>query len=658
MAKAKTFNARDILAMTPDQLWSIPDGVVTVVFDDGPLRTTARRTIFSAYLWTFHRLYEKTPLLKEHHIGDQRLGKRTHPDTLGRCLFAAYDAYEGRLELNDLTRLAYEATNDLYNDMTYRLEPYVSSVSILDFVEVMDDPEVKKANTNVRPNEGSITQTYGIIEDRLKTKGVLVGNPVADAAKSGLISTGQILQCVGPRGYLTDIDSTIFPRPILNGYVEGFDKLYDSMIESRSAAKATSFNKDYVSDAEYFNRKMQLISETFRRVHGVAEVADGIVLKRSRDRRLVDCGSVAYRSLRLRPSDLKGLAGKYYLTEDNKLAAIRSDDRHLIGRSLKIRSVFDCLLKDREGVCATCFGELALSVPGVTNLGHLCATQLCEKVSQAVLSTKHLDQSSTVDQLPLSEYEQRFLRLGADPNHIGLSPKLNKVPVKLVISSDEAHNLSEVQYADNVEELPLSRISELTDIMLVVGEGKKEVQESLSVSIGSRKSSMSYKLLEYIKRVGWSLTPRGDYIIDLKDWPREDALFVLALKHLNMIDFMKSIERTIKSTEKKKGVKTLSDFEDPWLALMELYELVSSKLSVNIAHLEILTLAIMTVGNNDYNVPLGREEGTFRPYEEIMSNRSLAPRLAYRSQHPSIYSPRSYVYTNRPSHPLDAIFSE
>ena len=71
---------------------------VEVEFDDGVITTTARTTIFSAYLWEYHRLYPKTPLLKDrHHIGERRLGAGTHLNILGSGMFDAYDAYGGKL---------------------------------------------------------------------------------------------------------------------------------------------------------------------------------------------------------------------------------------------------------------------------------------------------------------------------------------------------------------------------------------------------------------------------------------------------------------------------------------------------------------------------------------------------------------------------------
>ena len=664
------YKARDILQLSTDELWALPDGHrVIIQFDDGDFETTVRRTIFSAYLWEYHRLYPEVPLFKRHHIGEKRLGKDTHLNVLNQCLWDTYEATGRQLDLGHLTKLAYEITNRLYNDMTYRLEPHVSSVSILDFVDVMDNPKIKEANAEVKPFENSITATYSTIESVLKDEAELPDNPVADAAKSGLVSMGQILQCVGPRGYLTDIDSTVFRRPVLVGYVEGMRSLHDVLIESRSAAKATSFARDYVSAPEYFNRLMQLLCETVKRVHGVSDVAYLPSMKTEKKRELADCGSTHYRPVRVRSSDLKLMAGKYYLAQDNTLKALRADDRHLIGEVIQVRSIFDCQLKDREGFCATCYGELALSVPGLTNIGHLCATLLCEMVSQAVLSTKHLDQSSTIDELPLNDFERNYLRLGADRNHVSLASKLKNSHVKMIVASNEAPHLSDINYVEDVSEFSVSRISEISDIALVISSKTTEDVVTLPVSVGSRKSSMSHKLLDHIKRHGWSLTDNGDYLIDLKGWDVDDTLLTMALRQMNMLDFMKRIEQMVKgvsgtpsrtrSVGSREKNKTVLDFNNPWAALLELYELVSSKLSVNVAHLEVIIKATMIVSSKDYNynLPLANESSEFAGYEKIMSMRSLTPRLAYKFQQPELYSPRSYVFTNRPAHLLDAVLS-
>ena len=664
-----TYQARELLFLQKEQLWALPLGPCIVVFDDGELQTTTQRTIFSVYCQEFHRLFPDTPLLKDrHHIGSERLETGTHLKLVGNSFWDAYDSEtaQGRhFNIEQLCRRIYEITNEIYNDFTYRLEAHVSSINLLDFLDVINQKDIKEANDSVKPYEASITKTYGVIEDTLKDPKQLVGNPIAEAVKSNLLSLGQVLQCVGPRGTLTDIDSTIFPHPILTGYVKGMKGLYESMIESRSASKALLFTKDPLSDTEYFNREMQLLTATFKSVHGTYSSNYVSPSVRDKLKSISDCGSKKYRTVHLTASEFPQYVGKYHVSKDGSLLPIRKQDRHLIGKKVKIRSVFDCQVPDREGVCQTCFGELSLSIPAQTNIGHLCASTLCEKVSQAVLSTKHLETSSNVDELQLDCFAEQYIRIGNDPNTIGISHRLAKSNIKLVIASDEVPNISDVRYVNDVEQLTLSQVSEIRNITLIV-EDKKGNKDtvSLPVSIGSRFSSFNHRMLKYLKTHGWNLTDSGDYVIDLCDWNPDHVIFELVMKHVNMIDYMKSIKRFMMASYQKDSLR---QYQDPWDGLMAFHEIVSNKLKVNIAHLEIIIhsarkraieeldetgKASVYVPYED-KVPTGNEVSVFTPYNDHMKRRSLGALFAYERQSPLIYDILSYNIKDRHSHPLD-----
>ena len=66
----------------------------------------------------------------------------------------------------------------------------------------------------------------------------LLHNPIIRGLRSKQIKLTQMLQILVCRGYLTDIDSIIFRKPIIVGFFEGLTTLHDIMIESCSAKKA------------------------------------------------------------------------------------------------------------------------------------------------------------------------------------------------------------------------------------------------------------------------------------------------------------------------------------------------------------------------------------------------------------------------------------
>lgn len=633
-------HARELAAMPRDQLWQLPDGPIKVIFDDGVLESHGRATILSAYMWKLYVLYPKTPALMAHHLGDQRVGSDTHLKLLGRVMWDCYDAYAqppGDLDLIEkLCHEVYKSTNEIYNDFTYRLEPNVRTLSILDFVDVVHHPVIKAANEAAQPNDYSIEKTYKIISDVLKDPRELRGNPVAEAAKSGQVSMIQIRQCVGPRGAVTDVDSMIFKDQIMKGYMHGMTSLQDSMMESRSAAKSLMFTEEPLQKSEYFNRQLQLLCGTLEYLH------------------LGDCGSQGYIAWRVKAGDLQALAGKYYLT-DSGLRRIKESDRHLNGEKIFMRSILHCQHPDPRGVCSTCFGEMSLSIPKETCLGHVSATALCEMVSQSVLSVKHVDTASGSD-IELSEYDQGFLRVGTDPSTLKLAERLENRRVVLTISSKEAPHLADISYVDDVRSLPISRISELTEVQLTISGKRGDVPVVLPVAIGNRKGSLTHQALAYVKEKNWSLTSTGNYSIDLADWDMELPLFELPRKHENMLDYMADIEKFIKATEggSKKTLRDCGSLEE---ALLEFHTLVSSRLMVNLAHLEAILKSVMIASgqHHDYRIPHEGNAVEFGTFTNIMASRSLSAAMAFQGHKKILVEPAAYIHYQRPSHPLDAM---
>ena len=633
-------NARDIYNMSKEAVWSLPDGPMKLQFDDGVLETTARATIFSYYLGVFHRHYPKTPLLMRHHLGNELFTKDSHLDILGKAFWDCLDAHGDDSDIEHLCLLTYQTTNEIYNDFTDKLKAYISTISIYDFIDALEHPEIKKANKEVKPTQLSIDQTYQTITRVLKSPSELRGNTVAKMAKSGLVSIGQIQQCIGPRGFLTDINSQIFIKPILNGYVKGIMNLDDSMIESRSAAKALVFADDAIADSEYFNREMQLIASNVVRLH------------------VGDCGSKEYLPFKVHSSDLKKIAGKYYLAEDGTEKEVLVDDRHLVGKLIRVRSVLKCKHPDAYGVCQKCFGSLGYAVPRLTNLGHACVTILCEAVSQNILSTKHLDGTSKVDEFNvLTDYDKQFIRVGSDPNTLKLSENLAGKEVYITIPVSEAQNLSTIEQQDTTK-VHLNQISSISEVVVTIGKGEKLISAKVPVSMGSRFSSLTHEALAYIKKFGWKLTDGGNYIIDLSKWDNELPLFKLPLIHTDTVQYMRSIKAFVMaSTKSKRTAKALAAFPTTEHALLEFYKLISSKLNVNIAHLETILLASMARDpeNNDHRLPRPIKEGQLVPYGLNMEKRSYGVFMAYQGQAKKLSDIDSFMITTRPDHPMDNI---
>lgn len=641
--------AREIASLPHTELWKLESktGIdkFSLVFDDGEIVTDARRTIYSAYMWGIHREYPNTPMLIRHHMGDTTVTGKTHLTILNAvyndCL-ETYGIYNGAMPepkafemMESLWELIYKIVNDLFNDCIQNLDAYVTSMNALDVIGIIDHKDIKKANASVKPNQASIDEIYNDITDTLINDPKLSKNEIVRATRSSVLSMQQVLQCIGPRGFVTEINSRIFSIPITVGYAHGFTKLYDAMVESRSASKSLMFAKDVLSDCEYFNRRLQLLAQTIVNFS------------------LKDCGSTHYLKWKVETSELKALDGMNYV-EEGVVKSISASDKHLVGKTINLRTVFGCTHLDRQTVCATCMGKIAYSIPAGTSPGHVAATSIGKVISQLVLSTKHLDTSSYADIIDIGDGYDMYLTVGSEGNNLILSPELNKISVKLVIKSDDARALLDVKKIQNLDEMDITRITEMADMKMIIGEGENIHEAYVPTSMGSRLGSLSTEMLYYIKEMGVDVDDSGNYVVDMKKWNRTTSVVVLPLKHTNMYDFMKTVEAALMIKRAENSI-TRYDSTNVVDALKSLSGLINSKITMNLTHTALVaySLACLNPEMGDMRLPRGGESFVFGDYLTVMSFRSLGAKMAHEGQAAVFDTPDTYLVKDRPYHPMD-----
>jgi len=652
------YHARELLNYTVAELWDMLTGEFELHFDDGFIITNWKETVYSSYAWEFHRRYPNTPMLIKHHVGSilrngSRLGSGTHLTLLGNTMWSTHDIYmqDPTVNRDILSEMVYRLTNQMYVDLTYRLEEYVMSTDITDLMEVIRHPKIQEIKDRMEPTKQSIKITYDEIREVLNNGNDLPINPISLAVRSKLVNEMQILQCIGPRGFLTDIDSDEFRHPVMRGYGEGIRLFHDSLIESRSAAKSLLFSKSPLQEAEYFSRRLQLMSQIVQNLHHGDCGTTDYVLWHVRDKQVYE-GTTVF------AGDLKSLEGKHYLHDDGTLHTIRDTDKHLIGQSLKVRSVLHCAHPDPYGICSTCFGELSLSVPDGSNIGHMCCTSMTQKSSQSVLSVKHLDGSSTIESIRLRQDVKKYLAVASDGNSYLMANAIRNKNAHLVIPANAAANLTDINNVRNIEDLNISMLSQITEMSMYFGapqQGDPAPDLELNVSKDRRRASMTYGLLNYIRQYGWSSDDFGNYVINMDKWDWSQPIMSLPLKHFNMSDHSKEIADMLESSvkEMKKRDKGVS----PDAFLVEFADAVNSRLNVNLAVLEVTLYGAMIVSaeKQDYRLPKPGTERGLGVMETSMDRRSLSAAMAYEGQYYNFIDPYSFLLTNRPNHLLDGV---
>lgn len=656
----RKLHVRDLLSMTEDQVWQLPLGTYEVTTEQPTvLKLKARQLITSWYFLCLHRDYPKMRILDHHIFIQESFSKSENLRLYSNAMYEHFLQYGDGPERESLWLSIMEHNNYLYNAITGRCREYTTSGNILDFIDISQHPEIVEANNIAKAKlkagrgdpQAVVDEVYNVITRVVFNCKTLDNNAVVRALRIGLTSIDQPNQIVGPRGFMTDVDSNIFPVAIWDGFLEGMTQFVDILKESCSAKKAATFSKHPLRIVEWFNRKMQLICENVEHlVPGTCDTTRTLTIKV--DKRLFDT-----------------MEGKFYLKEDGNMGLIHSGAKDLIGKTLQVYSPLMCAHRGFNSVCYRCFGLTSLSIPHSSNLGHVSSTELCEPGSQLVLSVKHYDGSSKVTEIRLRGEEEAFMSVGTKTGTLLFRKHIAKTKPKLILDVEPkdamgAGGLNSLDSESLVSNIAIQRITSFKNITLRVPTTVGYTDHILSTSVGKRIGSLSREMLDYIRKERFTIDESGNYVIDLHKWNFDDVAIVLPLKHVNMLDimggienFIRSVSSTVKAEEGLDHSAMLCEYDNPSEAMMDFCYLVSERLRVNWAHLEVIALAHMCPADDqdDYRIPDINRPEEFRVYDDIMQNRSHAQTYAYQYHDQIVQDPLSYTRKTRDAHILDPV---
>lgn len=643
------FNAREIVNWSYEEIAAALNdaGRIELMFDDGPMVVGGRYTIISWFYWQFHREYPALHLTKDHHIGSSFSNGR-HLDMLTMGLRGVF---RGGLsaDMFRLTQIVMEIVDALYNILSIELEPYVTTITPLDYLELIDHPEIKKAKENTSPRQNSIEQCYREVERVIMTCPTLKNNAVAKACRGNLISTEQVLQAVAMRGFVTDFDSHIFPKPLMNGYAEGMVKLHDSMTVSREATLAQNNNGDALKDTETLNRLIQLQNMVIK------SMIPG------------DCGTNKTVEFHVTKKSLRNLQGKHFVNEAGILETITTDSKHLVGKVVKLRSPLTCRHRNDYKLCECCAGELIYNVVNEkyygleTNIGHASAVAMCAFISQSILSTKHLNRSSTAESVTITEREAPFIRNHKEDPCLMLFNKPKQGERWIVkVQEDHIKHLEDIKTFDDVNKLSARSLLEFDMFSIekrqMTASGKEIVtEEIINASVGQRLSTFTYEFLAFIQRTGWEVDEWNAACFDITGWTYNVPAITVERKHYNMFDYMKAVRSFMQGSQDSKVGQSVSNCKTPEEALRKLYDLINSRGNIHVYHLEVVLLAAMITSRAQgiYTPPsIDIDEVEFAGFKENFFNGSMGGAMAF-GYHEELLNRAEAYDRNVPDHALD-----
>lgn len=646
----ETINVRFIISKTTEEIWDSLPKTFNIIYDDGEVVETIRNsTLFSSLYWDLARYYPNVHLTKlhhlDHHIKHRPYNSGSHRDILNELYISIIKAYDlnNPFLRNDLDRLVFEVNNKAYNILTVRLYPYMTSIDILDFIEVADHKPIADLVENAN-DEKSVSDLSTKTLEIIRNDPLLKNNRLAKAVQNKIVKDEQVVQCVAMRGYTTDVDSTLFKYPVTHGYVKGLKTIYESLVESRLGAKSLLFSETPLQSSEYLSRSIQLLAMAVERVHytdcGTQDYVDYLVQGDQFD----DYGNLLVKS------NLGTMAGKYYLdTDTNKLKAIKGDEKHLIGKWLKLRAIKCCRHPDPHGVCSVCFGELSQNVQPGANIGHLAGSTLGQIIAQLILSTKHLDKTKIVRHVKIDSHLSYYFRTDTKMDKYYIRKDVVKNDYHLEIPYSAAPDLNDIVDVENVTFSDIARNTKIENVALF---NEKEYKE-FTIKVDNMTGIFSNEFIDYIRKKKWSINLRGNYVVDISEWNDNYPVIILAKKEFNNYELSLEMKNIIAG--KAGGRRKRNNAAMATEALKSLINLINSRLSVNMVILEIIMYGAMVHDSEtfDCRVPKADDRQGLGVLLETLSNRSMSGIFAYQGLAKNIITPKSYFPLYRDNYIMD-----
>ena len=306
--------------------------------------------------------------------------------------------------------------------------------------------------------------------------------------------------------------------------------------------------------------------------------------------------------------------GRYYrLTPDGVDKKLDVEkDTHLIGQTVYFRSPMTCASNSRgEGICYKCYGDLAYTNSDI-NIGTIAAEILSSKLTQMLLSAKHLLESA-VRALKWSKGFSDIFEVNF--NIVKINDGFDCKKCKVLIEYDN------IYLEDEYDDYEYNEYINVFTVLLANGEEIKIYTED------SDNIYITKELNEYIHSLG-EPNEGGVFELDMEDI-KDMNLFLV---HINNNELSRTLNK-LKDILNKDAITRGPGMTRDKLLQMFIETCIEGKLFIKSIHCEaILANQLRSVDNI---IELPQWEYPNEPCEILTLNKSL-------TNHPSIITSLSY----------------
>lgn len=598
-------------------------GKVVLELHDGKIACAKRQAFLNLFWWPVLTKFD-VPICKRHFVKRIPLTRDSTIEVWNKYYDEIMAAHPDQADA--VANEFWNILQDLYLFTSTKLHEYTGTMDILDMAEMLNDDKIRPlidSKEKVVPEMGtSAIEKFVDIKNKeimslVGTKGALTNESMYPYQHLGQLNKFQFPQMFLMFGVRTDISDTIISYPVKGSAVDGLRNSMEYAVESLSAKKAIVYNKVNVPSSQYLGRKQHLVASAIQHVyHG-------------------DCGSTNYVDFKVTEANCDNMVGKF-IFEDGQLLVLTKDNvRKYIGTTVKMRSPMTC--RYRKGVCEVCGGKVIASLSkGIGNIGIVSAIQVIEPTTQKILSAKHLIKTNSKEYV-LPPMAQEVL-LNSDATNIRWKPEISgqvddlMMGVPLDAFTGQIEDVNSIRAEREIHE---ERFSSVKYFALRNKQGTEKSYPLMSAD--GRVPFFSKEMLMFLRDHFDDITTEdGMRWFSLKG-TRKLPIFRAVVMNDNMQVFVRNVKNFLGSKIPNYG--TCAD------ALQAFSDIVYSKVSVNIAHIEIMLKAYEITSDADYSVPYVSDPNSvkFQNTLRILSFRNVGVELGFEGLKRYIQNPSTYL---------------
>lgn len=613
-------------------------GLVHMEFSDGVIEASIRQAYLNLFWLQIPHAFG-IPLRKDHFI------KRVEPTTGN--FTGAWSKYYDEIMGQDfhhakkLKQVVWSVIQTMHDVSCTYLLPYSRSLDIMDIADIMLDPKMKPIldeKNLIKPEMG--TKVIETFIDAHNDKIMSLMNKKEDGLKCDALlpfrrveqlNRMQIPQTIFAFGVRTDVNDTIIRLPVVGSALSGLRNIQEFAVESLSAKKSLFYNHVAVADSQYFGRKQHLLGSSLHRI------IPG------------DCGSKLLVPFKVPLKKFKNVIGKLVVVDGKYVTLDRNNIGKYAGQTVMMRSPITC--KYRTGVCEVCGGSVFRNLNRKLNPGVLSASEIISRVSQKILSAKHLIKTNTIAYELPSAATKYLYKSSTDEIRWSANMTDKLANSSLGIEVEDFPGYTDIWLLKSDRPTKEEQRSMLHQFTLRNDKTGKTTTVGLAVSDGEDKLQVphfSSEMLFYIRDHLAEVRPDDGKIWIPLNGTQKFPIFRTHIVNDNMLMFVKRVSGFLS--------KVIKDYTSASEALQDFADIIYDKVDVNIVYIETLLKAYMISSDTDYRIPevTDIENVKFQTNPNILTNRHIGLWLAFQGLDRGLSQPSTYLQA-KSSNPMDLI---